>query len=425
MQLSRVINNLEEVPIDLREFYEPREDGKYAIKISGMVSKSKLKEFRNQNVSLLKENATLREDINLRETKISELKDRLSRMSPNFERSITPKENIQEGEYHLKLLNSYRYYSELRYDFNEQDIFKLSRIGNRLYCFEDKNIIIKGRFLKIGCLEAESYEYLSEPGLLIEMLKCHEVNLDLFTFIQSPVDKKPHYNQYFENDNLAVIPIKSYEHWWNNQIKDKTRNLIRKAQKKNIIVKKVSPDDNLIGGIYNIFNETPFRQGRKFHHYGKNFELIKREVTTFPNKSDYIGAYYNGELVGFLKVIYSDKCANIIQILSMNRYRDKAPTNAIISKAIKLCEENDIKYLVYRKFIYGKKGADRLTEFKKNNGFIKLNVPRYYIPLTKKGELLLKLNFHHGLKYYLPKYIYIQLSKHRSRFENLISTQRD
>ncbi len=60
-------------------------------------------------------------------------------------------------------------------------------------------------------------------------------------------------------------------------------------------------------------------------------------------------------------------------------------------------------YLVYGKYAYGGKGVDSLTEFKEQNGFKKVEIPRYYVPLTLIGKVGLKLNMHNGVKQALPE----------------------
>ena len=51
----------------------------------------------------------------------------------------------------------------------------------------------------------------------------------------------------------------------------------------------------------------------------------------------FLGAYYENELVGFIRLIYVGKEASIIQVLSKMKHYDKRPTNALISKAVEIC----------------------------------------------------------------------------------------
>ena len=42
-------------------------------------------------------------------------------------------------------------------------------------------------------------------------------------------------------------------------------------------------------------------------------------------------------------------------IIAKIKHRDKAPMNALVAKAVEICAENKIPYLVYDKAYYGKK----------------------------------------------------------------------
>ena len=98
----------------------------------------------------------------------------------------------------------------------------------------------------------------------------------------------------------------------------------------------VNFDDQLVRGISDIYNETPIRQGRKFWHYGKSFEQVKAENATYPDRSEFIGAFFNGELIGFIKFVMVNNVARIMQIVSLEAHTDKRPTNALLAKAVEI-----------------------------------------------------------------------------------------
>ena len=255
---------------------------------------------------------------------------------------------------------------------------------------------------------------IRDPEKIVSRLKQNK-NADLFTFDQKPPDYEPRFNYYFEWDNLAVLEIKSFEHWWKHQIRNDARRMVRKAQKSNVIVKVVPFTDELVHGIKRIYDETPLRQGRRMWHYNKDFNTIKDDNSSFLERSDFIGAYYNDELIGFEKIAYTGTRADPIQLISTIKDRDKAPTNALIAKSVEICAEKGISHLTYGKYVYGKKGADLLNDFKKRNGFQQVNLPRYYIPLTLKGRLALKLKFHRELIEILPSAVIDALLQIRAK----------
>jgi hypothetical protein len=269
---------------------------------------------------------------------------------------------------------------------------------------EEKVVVIEGKLLKICRLKGEDWmprEHLGDPDELVSKIKQAESKADIFTFAQVIPDIEPKYNYPLEWEDFAVARTGDFAEWWNS-LPQASRKNVRRAEKRGVVVRKTVFDDNFVRGIVEIYNETPVRQGRKFWHYGKNFEVVRRENATHFDRSDFLGAYIGEELIGFVKLVYFGKVAGMMQILSMARHSDKRPTNALIAKAVEVCQSNGIVYLRYGRYIYGKNAASPLIEFKRRNGFEKVMVPRYYVPLTLKGEIALRLNLHHGLRALIP-----------------------
>ncbi len=148
-------------------------------------------------------------------------------------------------------------------------------------------------------------------------------------------------------------------------------------------IREVPFDDSLVRGIWEIYNECPVRQGRPFPHYGKDFDTVRKEEATFLDSSIFIGAFFNDKLIGFVKLVADETWtqAGLMNIVSMIKHRDKAPTNALIAHAVRACAERGISYLVYSHFAYGKKQRDSVSDFKEHNGFQRFDIPRYYVPL--------------------------------------------
>lgn len=272
-------------------------------------------------------------------------------------------------------------------------------------------MIVTGRFIKTVRIEEEWYEDVNEPELMVKEIKNGGIKADIFTFWQRYPETKPKHNYYMEFEKLAVLNIKSYDHWWKKQIKSRTRGLIRKAEKKGVVVKETDFNDDFVRGITNIFNETPIRQGRPFWHYGKSFESVKQEFSRNLSREGLIGAYYGDELIGFIFLTNALKYAVPAQIISSLKHREKAPNNALIAKAVELCEKEGLQYLVY--FYWD---DSTLSEFKRRNGFVKVVVPRYYLPLTLKGRIILSLQLHRGLTSIMPDRIVNLLKQLRKRY---------
>jgi len=270
---------------------------------------------------------------------------------------------------------------------------------------------ITGRFLKVATIDDEWYQDIEDPEKIVAKIKEENKDLDIFSFWQRLPNTKPKYNYHMEYDYIAALPITDYNSWFSSQISSRNRNLIKKAEKKGVVIRNSEFDDEFVKGMTEIFNESPVRQGRPFWHYGKSFEVIKRDFSRYLFREEMIGAYIDNKLVGFIMLGHADNYAITGQIISKIEHRDKNINNALIARAIKICEEKNIPHLVY--FFWGDGG---LAEFKRRNGFIKTGLPRYYIPISFKGWLFLKLHLHHGIKHFLPNQFLAKLKEMRSKW---------
>ena len=176
--------------------------------------------------------------------------------------------------------------------------------------------------------------------------------------------------------------------------------MVRKAEKSGVKVTVVEPSDKLAEGIWKIYNETPIRQERAFPHFGEPLETVAGNMYA-AKKSTFIAAYIDDELVGFIQMLYGDKIAILSNILTMQKHWDKSVNNAMLAKAVEVCASNGNRWLMY-----GRIGNHpSLDKFKENNGFVKYPVTRYYVPITSKGKLVIRLGLHQELKDALPQSI--------------------
>jgi hypothetical protein len=283
-----------------------------------------------------------------------------------------------------------------------------------------REIIVRGRLLKIASLDGEKYRFLEDPGPVLEGLRRSRVRPDIFTFTQRLPETTPKYAYPFEWDNFAALPISTFEHWWMNQLGFKGRNKAKQAEKKGVQLREAVFDDTLVRGIWEIYNECPVRQGKPFHHYGKDLATVARISQTFLDNSIFIGAYLGDQLIGFAKLTVDETGtqAGLMHIIAMVQHRDKAPTNALIVQAVRSCAERKIPYLVYSSFAYGAKERDSLSDFKERMGFQRIDVPRYYIPLTGLGKMALGLGLHRKLSARVPEAVLVKLRELRNSWYN-------
>jgi hypothetical protein len=139
-----------------------------------------------------------------------------------------------------------------------------------------RDVRIAGRLLRIARLEAEKYQFLDEPELVVRALRKCGIRIDLFTFMQRLPETSPKYAYPMEWDNLAVLLVSTFDRWWTQQIGFKARNKAKQAEKKGVTLREVPFDDALVRGIWEIYNECPVRQGRPFTHYGKDVETVRK-----------------------------------------------------------------------------------------------------------------------------------------------------
>jgi len=285
--------------------------------------------------------------------------------------------------------------------------------------FEGRRIIAVGKWLRTALIHDEIWmeeEPVTEPEKLVTVLQDNRFAADVFTFGQKFPETTPKFPYYMEWDNVAAIPLSDYQTWWEKRVPQETRKNTRKSAKQGIAMRLATPDDAFIRGVTAIYNETPVRQGKPFSKYGMDFAAVKAEVLQLAERSDFIGAYFQDELVGFIKLVSLGRVASILSIVSMVKYVEKKPTNALIARTVELACAKGMTHLLYGKYIYGNKASSPLTEFKRRNGFEQVMVPRYYIPLTRKGALLIKLKLHRGIIGLLPDPVVDRLLQLRTWF---------
>jgi hypothetical protein len=284
----------------------------------------------------------------------------------------------------------------------------------------DKQIRIEGRLLRTAKLEAEGYQFLEDPGPVIEELRNQRERVDLFTFTQRLPETSPKYNYPMEWHNFAALRVISFEDWWNKRIGFKARNKAKQAEKKGVVIREVPFDDTLVKGMWEVYNETKVRQGVRNFHYGKDLETVREMEATFLDSSIFIGAFLGEQLIGFIKLVHDETRtqAGLMNIVAMIRHRDKAPTNALIAQAVRSCADRGISYLVYSRFAYGRKEHSSLSDFKERNGFQRIDLPRYYLPLTVAGRIAFRCGAHRKLVDLLPPTLTAKLRGLRAAWHN-------
>ncbi len=320
--------------------------------------------------------------------------DRLCYNNPSKEAMQIVEDSIKKGE----VLHFHPEWLFQRGTINRRGPY-YSTLKQILQVDEDLNMLVvrKKLFFTIA-YDAREYRRDFVPTDLF-LKKLADRNIDVFTFVGRKwccCIPQPGASWVEMEDNIALLQVKPYEEWL-SIVGKKTRNMVRKSEKSGVKTEEVEPSEKLAEGAWRIYNETPIRQDRACPHYGTPLQDVRNMV--FAAQSDtFLGAFLNEELIGFIQLVYGDKIAIVQQILSLQRHQDKAVNNALIAKAVQVCASRHIGWLMY-----GRIGNHpSLDRFKENNGFTKVVFPRYYIALTKKGRIAIRLGLHKELKDSLP-----------------------
>jgi hypothetical protein len=289
------------------------------------------------------------------------------------------------------------------------------------------NIIVTGRWLKTAQIHDEAWLETKDddPDSWVQALRAQRspaLCADIFTFGQRLPATTPKYPYRAEMESMAAVHVVSFKDWW-EKLPQVSRKNVRRSEKRGVQVSVKRLDDSLLEDIVELNKDSPVRQGKRFVHYGKTLEQTKKDQITHLDRSDFICAYSGSELVGLLKLVYANDTASILTFLPKASQYDKRPANALIAKAVEICESKGVSYLIYGKFKYGNKSQSSLLEFKLRNGFEEFLVPRYYIPLTTRGNVCLRFNLHRGLIGILPPRLINAGLNLRSMWNNVVGSK--
>lgn len=282
-----------------------------------------------------------------------------------------------------------------------------------------QDIVVFGKRLRIAQVHDEAWleSEIGDPNLYIETLKTLPAGQrpDLFTFTQKPTSTDVKYGFHVERESMAVAKLPSFQTWWEGLPQESRKN-VRRAERRGVTVVAKPFSDDLITGIMDVNNDNPIRQGRPNAHYGKTFEQAHRDHCSFLDRCDFVCAYFGEEMIGYLKVVYRGEVASILNLAPKASHADKRPGNAMVAKAMELCAARGVTMVTYGNYRYGNKEHNPLLEFKIRNGFEEVLVPRYYVPLTVRGQAGMRLGFHRGLLGILPNSVIMQLVSARAKW---------
>jgi len=281
----------------------------------------------------------------------------------------------------------------------------------------DRTVVVHGRWIRTASIYREDWmeeEPVEDPERFIPRIKELGLKADLFSFSRRLPETSARYPFHYDWDNVAAIPISSFEDWWNNRISRKTRQEVNRAQRLRVVARVVPFDEELIREIVGLFNRISMVQGQPFKHHGKDFEKVKKDISPYSDRSAFVGAYSEGELIGYMKIVFLRGLASILNIITDPAHFEKRPGNALMAEAVKICEKKAVCFLLYGKYAYGNKVNSSLAEFKRRNGFEMIKLPRYFVPLGMKGRIVTGLRLYRGALGLLPESLILPLLNVRS-----------
>ncbi len=267
-------------------------------------------------------------------------------------------------------------------------------------------LLAKGKWLRIARVRGEEMREneLENPELYLAAIKSDPnqiLNADIFSFTQKLPATQPKYPYPTEWESVAAIPLASYKQWWEGLPQESRKN-VRRSLKRGVVIKVKEFDDDLIEGLRAINDDTPTRQGMKNAYYGLTQKETRERYEEFVGRCDFICAYSGDEMIGFLHLVYRRDVAAILNLTTKPSHFDKRPANALMAKAVEICEARGITHISYGLYNYGNTRESSLREFKIRNGFVEILVPRYFVPITLWGRICMKAKFHRGLIGNLP-----------------------
>ena len=143
----------------------------------------------------------------------------------------------------------------------------------------------------------EKYSLPRRPGEVIAGLRAGGSRIDLFTFLQRPPETSPKFAYPMEWDNLAVLPISTYDTGGladpvyrkeqGSAGREKGRDCPRSS------VRRALPPWNRRISI-----TRPRSARKRFPHYGMDLEGARRYAGTFLDRSFFIGALLEDNFLG-------------------------------------------------------------------------------------------------------------------------------
>jgi len=140
--------------------------------------------------------------------------------------------------------------------------------------FGGRELVIERGLCRVAHLDADDYKFLDDPEATIAELRGTKARIDLFTFLQKLPDTTPKHAYPIEWDNMAVLPISTYENWRRNQ--DTTRPILKPFQEESWAIGLRQGDDALLKQVNQFLKDYQARGG--FDELGGRYLKDQKEA---------------------------------------------------------------------------------------------------------------------------------------------------
>jgi hypothetical protein len=193
--------------------------------------------------------------------------------------------------------------------------------------------------------------------------------------------------------SIALLSFDSFDEWFTNLPRSR-RKQIRRSSEEGVEVRTVEElSDSEAQEVFDMFRESPFREGRYF--VGYHSWSRRRAIEEFKTNDRLISsvALYGGRVVGVSRYKFKGQVAVSTNQLSSLAVRRKVHgvANLLLAHQIKMLAGKGVKHLKYGKLGVG---LDSLDEFKTSNGFRPVIVHYNYVLLTPRARLFAKFGLY-------------------------------
>ena len=299
----------------------------------------------------------------------------------------SPTHFFSEADYHLRIITQGEVYLAP---------FKVVKFYN------NKVLLSYGTRVDGGLVPLRSFSHLDE---CINELVCflRDKSFDIFNltfkryymkeYVDNVVELISSRSKHRVTIYARILPLmREFSYIWTNKFNKKARNLVKKFKKSNGIVKVLDRPLDYINEIMEVNLSAPIRQGRPMPPSYTNREIVIKSLeASLKEKKGHLkvyGAFIHDKLVAYSYVVEHNGYAYISRFLTHTKYFKYAVSNGLISAIIEdLCNRN-IEVVQYGYWSRHHKGVNH---FLKQHGFERGKVEAYYIPLSRKGRLALRI----------------------------------